>query len=214
MNNPPSSSSNTSQLRRSSFISFAVWIKRVNSSERLKLFCHRYLYLHILIISFSGGWVTQFSNELSSLDVDMKISEWSNDRSLKSWRTLQSLCLCSSVKFSACRTRRNTWGPGSESLTQVPTCSFNLSWEILVSSRSGVLMTTICFCSKGVLNSTQQSAALSVQNFSCLSIMFPTALISDQLFPSRTTLSSDTAKKSKSLISTQLKRIRKVIDLN
>ena len=134
--------------------------------------------------------------ELSTLGVDISISEWSNDRSLKSWRTLQSLSLCFSVKTSGCRTSRNTWGPGSERLTQFSTCFLSLSSEMFGSSRSGVLMRTISFSFNCPLTLWQQSGSSSVLNSVFPSMKFPTELLSDQLFPSRTTLSSDTGNKT------------------
>lgn len=58
-------------------------------------------------------------------------------------------------------------------------------------------MTLICFSLKGILTLKHQSGAFSVLNLSFFSIMFPTALLTAQLFPRRTTLSSDTEKKKK-----------------
>ncbi len=187
-------SSNTSQLTCSPLFSFTIWPKRVNSSECSTFFCFKYLYLHFLIMSFNGGcsMYSFFKPELCSLGVDIRTSEWSNDRSLKCSRTLQSLSLCSSVKSSGCRTSRNTWGPGSEALTQSFINSVSLCWEMLVCSRSPVLTRTISFSFNCPLTLRQHLGALL--NTVSPSMKFPTCLLSDQLFPSRTTLSSDTVR--------------------
>ena len=144
-----------------------------------------------------GGAPCIFPSDLdSSFWCDIRTSEWSNDRSLKRFRTLQSFSLCSSVKSSGCRTSRNTWGPGAESLSQVSTCSLSLYSDMLGCSRSGVLIRTISFSFTRPLTLRQPSGSSSVLNTVVPSMKFPTELLWDQLFPSRTTLSSDTGEKT------------------
>lgn len=77
-------STNTSQLTCSPLFSFTIWDKHVNSSECPRFFCHKYLFLHILIKSFIWGCLLYFSMKAEpfTLGFEIRTSEWSNDRSL------------------------------------------------------------------------------------------------------------------------------------